>query len=179
MRPGSGAGRLGLSHRPFPLSGVSGRSIWPHWHCLIPHAPAFHPGHMAANFALALEMTLNSTAKYHAQVLLLSSFGMQVVPWEAKPGTLVCSAQDMRKILFLHPLCHTICSHSSRLHLLELMEGKAGTSALRSQHSARGEPSRSIQLPCGSTVLQAVHAQHFKWCSFHTSRSFLEHQLTR
>lgn len=71
MRPGTGAGRLGLGHCPFALSGVSRRSIWLHWHCLILHAPAFHPGHMAANFALVLEMALNSTAKYPRALVLL------------------------------------------------------------------------------------------------------------
>lgn len=91
-----------------------------------PASSCLFPGHMAANFALALEMTLNTKFKVLLNIImlkscwnvLLSSFGMQVVPWEAKPGTLSCSAQDMRKILFLHPFCHAICSHGGLLHFL-------------------------------------------------------------
>lgn len=123
MRPGTGADRLGLSHCPLPLRGVSRRSIWPHWHCLIPHPPAFHPGHMAANFALALEMTLNSPAKCHHARVLLECAAVWLWdaggPWGSQTTcTLASSAQDMRKIIFLHPLCHAVCSHSSLLHLL-------------------------------------------------------------
>lgn len=71
--------------------------------------------------------------------MLLPGFRMQLVLWESKPGTLAFSLGPEGKHFPLSPLpCYLQSCYPSASSTMKSMKKKAGSSAPRSQYSARG-----------------------------------------